>query len=168
MTKALLIALLLCGCLTQQSPTGGDDDTMTPVPPPDAPRSPPPDASPPAPMDAAGTWAMTIKWGAGTCGLTLDLPAEMVVSHGTDGYVVSDASPDTVISGTVLCSSAMCHASFTQTGRGRGENTLSMTLASDLIATAPDGLISGSGGVTYQFRDGTNCTQQFTATGRLK
>lgn len=166
MTKALLIALLLYGCLTQQSPTGGDDDTMTM--PPDAPRSPPPDASPPAPMDAAGTWTMTIKWGAGTCGLTLDLPAEMVVSHGTDGYIVSDASPDTVISGTVLCSSAMCHASFTQTGRGRGENTLSMTLASDLVATDPDGLISGSGGVTYQFRDGTNCTQQFTATGRLK
>jgi hypothetical protein len=166
MTKALLLALLMCGCLTGQPPTGGDDDTMNPVPPPDAPKSPP-DAPPPGVMDASGTWGLTIVWGAGTCGLTLDLPAEMVVSHGTTGYVVSDASPDTTISGTVLCSSVMCHASFTQTGRGRGENTISMTLASDLVATS-DGLISGSGGVTYQFRDGTNCTQQFTASGRLR
>lgn len=163
MTKALLMAVLLAGCLTQDAPTGSD------VMMPDSPNGPgdAPPAPVPAPMDASGTWGMTLTWGAGTCDISLAVQAEMVVAHGTSGYIVADAAANTTISGTIMCSTSMCHAAFSETGPGRGDNTLSMMLATDLIATS-EGVITGSGGVTYEFRDGTSCTQQFSAAGRLK
>lgn len=151
MTKAFLaIVLMISACAI--SPDQSDDMD---------------DMGEPQAMSAAGTWDMKFAWGAGTCRQTLDVPATMVIAHDGSGYVIQDASPTTQISGTIMCSTTMCHASFVEVGPGRGDTTLSATVSADLYASNT-GAITGSGGLVIQFRTGETCTQQFSATGTFR
>jgi hypothetical protein len=157
MIKALVIAMFVSGCMVAASP-GDDDDVVSPVPPP-----PTRDV-----MDPSGTWAVHITWMSGTCGVFVALDAEMVVAPSpSGGYEIADASPTTTVTGTVLCSTERCALSFVQVGPGRGDYATSSALAADLVAT-DDGEITGAGGLTYTFRDGTSCSQQFSAVGELR
>jgi hypothetical protein len=115
-------------------------------------------------VDPTGSWDITLTWTAGTCGLTGVFAAALTVERSVTGYVLDDPG----VHGTVVCSRDLCRVSFTETGPGPvGSSVTGVSMAADLAVDDAD-VITGTGGVTYQFENAATCSQQFGAVGRLR
>jgi hypothetical protein len=143
MRYALLMTLLAIGCAADPAVIQSDDAPI---------------------VDPTGAWDVVLTWTAGTCGLTGSFTATVTVERSATGYVLNDPG----VHGTVVCSRNLCRMSFTETGPGpTGTDVTSVSIAADLAVDDTD-VITGTGGVTYQFRNATTCSQQFMADGRLR
>jgi len=108
---------------------------------------------------------MTCAWTRGSCQLTGSFAALVTVLRIGDGYVINETRPEVRVTGTVLCTSARCTLSFTESGPGPQGSAVQQISLSANLAVDPLDAITGAGSVTYRFTDGSACDHQFTADG---
>jgi hypothetical protein len=108
---------------------------------------------------------MTFLWTKGDCRLTGSFDGSITVLRAGDGYAINETRPEVHVTGTVLCTSARCTLSFTESGPGpQGSAVQQISLSANLAVDELDA-ITGGGAATYRFTDGSGCEHLFTADG---
>jgi hypothetical protein len=118
----------------------------------------------PGALDPTGTWAVSIAYGAGDCGVTGSMPLERTITGTAPSLQVGGYPPGNELSGSVLCDEQICIFSFTEIERAEG--LVGRFQAVWNLDT--DGAILGQGTLFVTFPDSTSCYQDWTAAGTLR
>jgi hypothetical protein len=122
------------------------------------------DPPPSAVGDEIGVYDLTMTWTDGTCGYSSTERQRYVAIAFEDATLVVDPDGLGQVSGAFACAAGHCDVEI---GHSKVELDRGRQMARWMILTVDDGVVAGTGDVTYVDIQvgGVLCAQNFTVTG---